>query len=309
MSIRIKVNRHSVVSALAMAMVIGTVSLSKPVSAQQMPMNSQPAAQTDTANQTQTLQDQVTELKEQVAKLQAALQSKAKPSTTKKKGMSSSQAPMAMEDDSAEMGAMGSSASPQQAGSMAPMKDEMGEMGGSMKGGMAKRGMTMPMSDSGCCGMNSMGKPMGGKHAGMSGGAMSGKSTGAMAPGSSGSVFTEPPSLLHLGAKDFYLDHADHVGLTPEQRASLEKIKMSATEQKTNSQKQIDRAEAELWQLTGVDQPNTGDIDKKVQEIAKLRAEQQTAYIHSVAEAAKVLTPQQQEAIMKPMPTGAAKKM
>ena len=268
----------------------------------QMPSpSSQPTqsqTQPDAAAQTTDMQDQITQLKQQVAQLQAALQqSKAKKPSSSKSAMSAGKPAMEMEDDSTEMGGMPSGA---EKPPMGPMKGKMGGMA-AMQGGS-----TAPKEAPGCCGM-SMGKPMGSKAGGMSMDKMpmkSGSTASKMPSAASG----EPPHLLHIGAKDFFLDHAQHIGLTPDQKTSLEKFKSDAMQQKAVSQKQLDVAEQELWQLTSADQPNTAEIDKKVQDIAKMRADQQMTFIHAVSAASDVLTPEQRaEAVKTANPANGAK--
>jgi Spy/CpxP family protein refolding chaperone len=112
---------------------------------------------------------------------------------------------------------------------------------------------------------------------------------------------TEAPHLLHIGAKDFFLDHQQHLGITPDQKAQLETIKNDASNQKSASQGEIDKAQQQLWQLTSAAQPNSADIDSKVQEVAQLRAVEQVAFIHSVSAASNVLTPEQRVEAVKPM--------
>lgn len=246
----------------------------------QMAMPSSEPAQTqpqaDASTQTQDTQAQINQLKRQVARLQAALQqSRGSKSGSTKGSMSGAKPATGMDDDSSEMG------------SMAPSD-------GSMKSDSAT-----PMSAPGCCGM-SMGKPMpnmGGIADDKMGGGMPSKSNSSM----SASRAADAPHLLHVGAKDFFLDHAQHIGLMSDQRLRLERIKADTKRNKTASQKQIDVAEQELWKLTSAEQPNTGEIDMKVQEIAKLRADQQMAFIHAVSAASDVLTPEQRTAAVKAM--------
>lgn len=264
-----------------------------------MPSSQPTQAQPVAAAQAQDMQAQITQLKQQVAQLQAALQqNKTKKPASPKGSMGAAKPAMGMEDDSGEMGGMSSGAAKTP---MAPMKDDGGEMsamappGGAMKSGDAK-----PMGGSGCCGM-SMGKPMP-KAGGMADDKMTGmpsKSAKAM----SGAT-TEVPHLLHVGANDFFLDHAQHLGLTSEQKSGLENIKSNAMRQKVASQKMIDLEQQELWQLTSADQPNSAQIDRKVQEIAKLNGDQQIAFIHSVTEAAGLLNDEQKAAAVKSMSPG-----
>lgn len=245
-------------------------------------------------DQQQSLQQQITELKSQVASLQAALKSKSKAAPSQKGMPAKSKMSSGMEDDdSMEMGSMPSS-SGMKSPSSAPMKDDMDDsMGGGAKASMGK---DKPMASSGCCGMGSMGKPMkSDSSSNMSAPAMSGMKNGSM----SAMAGSSAPSLLHLGSKDFFLDHASHLGLSNEQKGSLQKIKQAAVEQKSSSQSQIDSAESELWKLTSANSPDTAAIDKRVDEIAMLRAHQQADYIHSVASAVKLLTAGQQAVLLK----------
>ena len=276
--------------AIAAVALYSAFALNSPHAAAQMSSPSsqpvQPQAQRDAAAQTTDMQDQITQLKQQVAQLQAALQqSKAKKTSSPKASMSADKSAMEMEDDSSEMGGMSTGA---EKPPMGPMKGKMG-------------GSAAPMAAPGCCGM-SMGKPMGSKAGGMSMDKMPMKS-GSMASKLPSAASGQPPHLLHIGANDFFLDHAQHIGLTPEQKTSLEEIKTNATQQKAASQKQIDVAEQDLWQLTSADQANTADIDKKVREIATMRADQQMTFIHAVSAASDVLTPDQRAEVVKTVPS------
>ena len=276
--------------------------------AAQMQMPSSQAAQSQpqqgAPTQSQDTQEQLTQLKQQLVKLQAALQqSKSKKSGSSKGTMNAAKPAMGMEEESGEMGGMSPDA---EKPPMGPMKGKMGDMGemapssGAMKGKSAE-----PIAKPGCCGM-SMGKPMpeadgmaDAKKTGMQGDSMPSMKGNSMA----GSKTEEAPHLLHVGAKDFYLDHAQHIGLTPVQKRSLQRIKSETMQQKATSQKQIDAAEQELWQLTSADQPNSAQIDSKVNEIAKFNATQQVAIIHAVSMASNVLTPDQRAEVVKSAPS------
>ncbi len=160
----------------------------------------------------------------------------------------------------------------------------------------------------GCCGMT-MGKPMGPGMAGDKMGGMPGGAGGMKAGPAAGAQAAEAPHLLHVGSKDFFLDQARRINLTPEQKAALGKIKTDAANAKKSSQRAIEGAQQELWQLTSADTSDAAMIDSKVQEIAKLTADQQMAAIHSVAEAAAVLDDQQKVAVTKPGAAGNMSKM
>jgi Spy/CpxP family protein refolding chaperone len=178
---------------------------------------------------------------------------------------------------------------------MGPMKQGSGQMGGMPPAGM-KPGSMKPMDAMACCGMR---KPM--PMTGDPG--MSAKPSGEMSPMSKKSMSSptaDATPLLHVGAKDFFLDHATHLMLSADQRARLETIKSDATQKKDATKKQVDEAEQELWQLTSADQPDGGQIDAKVQQIATLNATEQIAFIHSVAASSDVLTPEQRAQVVMP---------
>lgn len=265
-----------------------------PVGAQGMNMGSQSTTQANASDETKALQDQITELKTQIAKLQAAQHANAK-SGAAPKGMSKSN-PMSMEGrDGSEMSGMGSMSSKTTHGSMDAMSEKHGN------GSMRKNAGAMSASKGGCCGMSSMGKPANSDSTSRSDSPMKGMSADASGtPHTASSAMSggSMPSLLHLGADDFFLDHADQIGLSNDQKASLAHVKAGAMARKNSSQETIDAAEAELWRMTGANQPNTLEIDRKVQQIAKMRADQQSAYIHAVSDAAKQLTPEQKEALL-----------
>jgi len=127
---------------------------------------------------------------------------------------------------------------------------------------------------------------------------------GGMVPGSSG-MATMPKSALpgfpgvshlyHIGATGFFLDHADHINLTPDQQTALNNVKQQALNAKSHSEHQIEQAEQELANLTSADQPDAVKIDKKVREIEKLRGDERLAFIRSVGNAAKLLTEDQRK--------------
>jgi Spy/CpxP family protein refolding chaperone len=104
--------------------------------------------------------------------------------------------------------------------------------------------------------------------------------------------------LYHIGATGFFLDHADHIKLSPDQQTSLSRLKEQALGAKAQSDHQIERAEEELGQLTSSDQPDAGKIEQKVREIEKLRSEQRLAFIRAVGDAAKLLTDDQRKILV-----------
>ncbi len=135
-------------------------------------------------------------------------------------------------------------------------------------------------------------------------GMMKDMKTGGMATGSSGTAampksalpgFPGVSHLYHIGATGFFLDHAEHINLTPDQQAALNNVKQQALTAKSHAEHQIEQAEQELANLTSADQPDVAKIDKKVREIEKLRSDERLAFIRSVGDAAKLLTDDQRK--------------
>lgn len=162
-------------------------------------------------------------------------------------------------------------------GGMGMMMDDM--MTGMGSGGMAAGGMGM-----GCCPM--MGQMPAGE--GMTMSALPGF------PGAS--------HLYHIGETGFFLDHPEHITLSPEQASRLGKIREDALRAQGASARKVADAEEQLWQLTAADQPSAPAIDAKVREIEKLRGDGRLAFIRAVGEAAKVLTEEQRKALLGQLP-------
>ena len=104
--------------------------------------------------------------------------------------------------------------------------------------------------------------------------------------------------LHHLGATGFFLDHTQHLTLNIEQKKKLNQIKEQAALNKASADRKVQEAEQELWKSTASEQPNLAEIETKVREIEKLRADQRLAFIRSVGEAAKVLTEEQTKILL-----------
>ena len=245
------------------------------------------------APETRALAEQIQQLQQQVATLQAIIQ---KQNTQQRNpGMGSGGkmrggGAMPMMDDQGEMGGM--SAGGNSGMGMSMMEGEMGGMssGGGMgmmegeMGGMSSGG-NMKM----CC-MGEMGGMMGGmKSSGMSGM----KGSPSTMPGQPGASH-----LYHIGSTGFFLDHDKHLSLTPEQRMTLNRSKEKALLDRATQQRRIDQAEQDLYLLTGADQPDAAKIQAKVAEIEKLRADQRMNFIRAVGEATNVLTHDQHRALL-----------
>ena len=264
----------------------------------QAPMPAMPQNATADAAGQGSQADQIAELRAQIAKLQAESQrtgpgrkSTAKPGMKMGTGKAMN---MPMMDDKGEMGAMPPKM-PAAAGAMA-MEDDEGEMGG-MSGGAQS---SAPAPAMGMCCMGEMGGMSGGGRAGMSGGAA--QPAGGMAGmrGSSSAMPGQPGAshLYHIGSTGFFLNHSRHITLTQDQRMTLNRLKEKAMLDRASSQWRIDQAEQELYALTGADQPDTSNIQAKVAEIEKRRADQRMNFIRAVGEASKVLTYEQQQALI-----------
>lgn len=174
---------------------------------------------------------------------------------------------MGMDMDMMKMGAMGGGgampATPPAAG--------MGNMSGG--GGM--------MSMMGMMEMDKMG---------MGGG--SGSMPQSALPG-----FPGASHLYHIGATGFFLDHPQHIALTTEQQAALNKAKEQALLAKSTADRAIQQAEQELWTLTAADQPDATAIQAKIAAIGKLTGDQRLAFIRAVGDASKALTDEQRKAL------------
>ncbi len=211
------------------------------------------------------------------------------------------------------MPAMSGTATPQ-AGMMGMMSQMMGMMDKMMSMG----GTSTPMPSGGGMGMDKM--KMGGGSmpptpaAGMSGGGgmamdqmeMAGM-MGMAAPMGSGTSGAMPQSALpgfpgsshlyHIGATGFFLDHPQHIALTTEQQAALNKAKEQATLAKSTADRAMEQAEQELWTLTAADQPDATTIQAKIAAIGKLTGEKRLAFIRAVGDASKILTDEQRKSL------------
>lgn len=221
---------------------------------------------------------QIADLRDKIVSLEAALaksQSNAPAGMAPMSGNTPTDGMPAGDMDSMEMGSMS-------AGSKSMGMDAMKMGGKSASGG----GMGMMDDDMDMMGM--MGK--GGMGMGSKGAAMK---MAAALPG-----FPGASHIYHIGATGFFLDHPEHITLSTEQQLSLNKLKQQALLDKANSQRKIDEAEQELWELTAMDEPDAEQIETKIQEIEKKRGEQRLAFIRAVGEAAGVLTGDQRKKLL-----------
>ncbi len=179
-------------------------------------------------------------------------------------------------------------AAPMPAGGGMGMMDMM-KMGGggamppAPAAAMASGGMAMGMD------MMKMGGMMGM-------GAMGGGGAGAM-PQSALPGFPGASHLYHLGATGFFLDHTQHIALTTEQQAGLNKAKEQALLAKSTADRAQEQAEQELWMLTAADQPDVTKIEAKLAEIGKLISDERLSFIRTVGDASKLLTDEQRKSL------------
>ena len=299
---------NRVLHALVAAVMVVTLVYPSLSSGEHVSPGSDAHSMTDPNKDPQGLLAQITELQAEVAQLRTAVQQtdpikRARAGSRMKTGDGKA---IVVMDDMGEMGGMGAAqkpGKPQGSGGGMGMMDDQGEMGGMSSGGnssgpsggrgMMDEGEMGGMSSGGKMGMCCMGE-MGGMMGSMgSSGKGSMKASPSTMPGQPGASH-----LYHIGSTGFFLNHAKHITLTPEQKMTLKRVKARALQNRTTAQRGIDQAEEELYMVTGVDQPDTAQIQAKVAEIEKLRVDQRMNLIRSVGEAANVLTHDQHQALL-----------
>lgn len=112
--------------------------------------------------------------------------------------------------------------------------------------------------------------------------------------------------IYHIGATDFFLDHADQIQLTVEQRTALSVQKRDALLKQAESDRLIETREEALWSLTSASTPDFDRIEQEVRVIERLRADKRLAFIQAVGKAAKVLTQEQREVLVGTRPNNQA---
>lgn len=110
--------------------------------------------------------------------------------------------------------------------------------------------------------------------------------------------FAGASHLYHVGATGFFLDHPQHIALSTAQQTALNRIKEKSSLDGANSERRVEDSEQELWTLTSAEAPDAAKIDTKVRAIETLRGDQRLAFIRAVGEAGKVLTAEQQAAVL-----------
>jgi Spy/CpxP family protein refolding chaperone len=255
----------------------------------------------DAAKGDPALTQQLSELQAKVAQLEAALAKSAPPMATAPAGAAMPGMPGATASATPAMG-MGMDKM-KSGGSMPGMSGAAAPAGG-MMGMMDKM---MGMMDK----MMSMGggaMPAGAPAAPMSGGGMGDdkmEMAGMMGMGGGGGAmpqsalpgFPGASHLYHIGATDFFLDHPQHITLTTEQQAALNKAKERALLAKSTTDRAVEQAEQELWTLTAADQPDAKQIEAKIREIEKLGGDARLSFIRAVGNASQLLTDEQRKSL------------
>lgn len=185
---------------------------------------------------------------------------------------------------------------------MMRMKDKKGGMGGMPSNSpMPNAGSASGMADPMAAPSNSdmMGR--------MRGSMQVRQGMGGMTPASQLPGFPGASHLYHVGAIGFFLDHPQHITLTMQQQTALNRVKEKALLDRATFDRRIEDAEQELWTLTAADAPDATKVEAQVRAIEKLRGDQRLAFIRSVGEAGKVLTTDQQGAVLGTRPPAGGK--
>lgn len=183
-------------------------------------------------------------------------------------------------------------------GEMGMPPDDMKMKGGMMMddemGGMSSGGQAMAPGNAPSAPPSSMAAD-----AGMNMGGTPAASATPATPRSKSAVAGVPGTshLYHAGSTGFFLDQA-RITLSDEQRHGLGAIKERAIAERANARQRIERAEQQLWELTGADRPDSAKIQTKAREIERLRTNERVAFIQSVAKASKLLTAQQRNELL-----------
>ncbi len=232
-----------------------------------------------------SLVDQLRELQQKVAKLEAALKqnhSGQGESTMNGMGMGKMGMAKGMQGMKMGMGMRGMGMGQMQGGSMQGMSDS-----NNSGTGMNMKGMGGMMPEKGKMGGGMM------SMMGMQPGGMKTMTMTTALPG-----FPGASHLYHVGSTGFFLNHSDHITLTAKQQKSLNEIKQQALLEQDEADRNTEAAEQELWKLTSSDAPEIDEIEKAIRKIESLRGGQRIAFIRRVGEAAKILTDQQRSELV-----------
>lgn len=171
-----------------------------------------------------------------------------------------------------------------------------GSMGGGMHqgpSGNTKKNNSVDQNPAGSMPADSMGMGMGMRPGRM--GSMMGNAKMPEGPDANPAAAATAGNghVLHLGERDFYLDMQSTLVLTDAQVRSLTAHRAQWLSELAAHQATIEAAEAQLWQLTQSVTPDPDRLAAAVREVEQLRSAQRLAFITSVSDAARTLTPAQ----------------
>lgn len=241
-----------------------------------------------------SIEDQLADLRAAVARVEAALaqeqQALAESSSSHEKHKGHNSDPkkegMGMMEMKKGMGQMSGGGGMMGKGGMKGMDGMMKGMGG--MSGMS--GMSSSSGDPQSSGGMQMGMMQkGGMMKGM-GMMMMGKTPDSSMAESSLPGFPGASHIYHIGASDFFLDHREHLGLNADQQKKLNEFKSDTLLKQNEFDRQLERAEEQLWVLTSESEPDGEKIKNALAEIGVLTAEKRLDFIRSVGAAAEVLT-------------------
>jgi Spy/CpxP family protein refolding chaperone len=104
--------------------------------------------------------------------------------------------------------------------------------------------------------------------------------------------------LFHIGARGFFLNHAEHLDLSDEQKQQLNRIRERAVLERARHRAEIRSMELDVWQVTGLDKPNMSDIEAKIRSVEKARSDTRLNYLREIERAVNVLTEQQRTLLL-----------
>lgn len=115
-------------------------------------------------------------------------------------------------------------------------------------------------------------------------------------------AFPGAAHIYHVGGVDFFLDHAQPIGLSIDQQARLARLREGALLARASAGREIEEADQQLLTLTASDRPDADRIEAQVRRIEALRTARRLAFIRAVGEAAQVLNAEQQQAVLGVLP-------
>lgn len=241
-----------------------------------------------------TIEEQLEDLRAAVSRVEASL-AKEHEDAADFSSAHTSDAPQKGDSNDPKMSGMGmkKGMGAMRGGGMKAQGGMMG-MGGMMKGmGSMSAGSESPSSGGMQMGMGSMGMmKKGGMMKGM-GMMMMGKTPDSSMEVSALPGFPGASHIYHIGASEFFLDHREHLGLTPDQQKKLNELKSNTLLKQNEFERQLERAEEQLWSLTSEAEPDAKQIESALAEIGVLTTEKRLDFIRSVGAAAEVLTTSQ----------------